>query len=139
MSPNCEKNLLQLLQRNIRGLISFTWGFFPNVLSQIKYEAVNNLCLTSRELFRYIGETTVSITTQCCVLKKVRTSVKPVTMIPLTKTHLQKGLKWTEDNMKVDFSKVLFLNESHATFDGPDGWSKSWVVNQRDHHQCLGC
>ena len=39
--------------------------------------------------------------------------------------------------MKVDLSKVLFTYKSSATLDGPDVWSKGWVVNRQDRHQCL--
>ena len=39
-------------------------------LSWIKHEGMNNLGLTSEELFRRIGETTVFRTTQCYPLKK---------------------------------------------------------------------
>ena len=41
--------------------------------------------------------------------------------------------------MKVDFSKVLFTDESRATLDGSDAWSKCWVVNGRDCQQPLRC
>lgn len=55
----------------------------------------------------------------------------------ITKRHVQKRLKWAEGNMKFDFSKVLFTDESRATIDGSDGWSKVWVVNRWHRHQCL--
>lgn len=29
-----------------------------------------------------------------------------------------------KDNMKMNFCKVLITEETHATFDGPDGWNK---------------
>ena len=31
-----------------------------------------------------------------------------------------------EDNMKVDFSTILFMDESHPILDGLDDWSKRW-------------
>ena len=39
----------------------------------------------------------------------------------------------------VNFSKVLFTDESCAILDGPDGWSKGWVLNGQDRHQRLRC
>ena len=92
--------------------------------------------MTSRKLFR-CGETTVFKITIYCLLKRVWTSVRPVIMPPLTKIQVQKYLKWVEDNMKVDFSKVLFMDESCATLDGHGGWSKGWVISKQDHHQCM--
>jgi len=103
-------------------------------LSRMKREAVNNPGLTSGALFRSIGEATVPRSTRCRLLKKVGASVRPVTKPRLTKIHIQIRMKWAKENMKVDFSKVLFIDETRATLDGPDGWSKGWVVNGRDPH-----
>lgn len=88
-------------------------------LLQSKCEAVNNPGLSSEELFRCIGKIFVSRTTRCCLLKKVGKSLKPVTMPPLTKGHIQKNLKWAKDSMKVDYAMVLVTYESRATTDGP--------------------
>ena len=35
------------------------------------------------------------------------------------------------------FLIVLFTDSSHATLDGPDVWSKGWVINGEDCHQHL--
>ena len=45
----------------------------------MKRKAVNNPGLTSRALFRIIGEVTLSRNTRYHILKKVGTSVRPVT------------------------------------------------------------
>ena len=89
---------------------------FQHSLWQIKSEAVNDPGLNSR----CIGETNVSRTTWFCLLKKVGTSMRLVTILLLIKTHIQKHLKWAEDNMKDEFSKVLFMDKSCALFDGSD-------------------
>lgn len=39
--------------------------------------------------------------------------------------------------MKIDFSKVLFTDETRATLDGPDRWCKGWVMNGQNRHQRL--
>ena len=43
---------------------------------------------------------------------------------PLKCIHREKRLKWAENNMKVNFENVIFMNECRATLDGPDGWSR---------------
>ena len=34
--------------------------------------------------------------------------------------------------MKQDFDKVMFTDECRATLDGPDGFSRDWVLNKLD-------
>ena len=34
--------------------------------------------------------------------------------------------------MKIDFSKVIFTDESQVTFDRPDGWAKGWNFSNAD-------
>ena len=57
-------------------------------LSRMKREAVNNPGLTSGALFRSIGEATVPRSTRCRLLKKVGTSVRPVTKPRFTKIRI---------------------------------------------------
>ena len=57
--------------------------------------------------------------------KKVGSSVKPVTKTQLTNVFIQMRLKWAKENMKADFSKVLFTDKSRATLGGPDG-TNAW-------------
>ncbi|EER03531.1 Transposable element Tc3 transposase, putative [Perkinsus marinus ATCC 50983] len=47
-----------------------------------------------------------------------------------SKTHKEKRVRWAKDNMKTDFSKVLWTDESRATLDGPDGWVRGWIMDR---------
>ena len=31
--------------------------------------------------------------------------------------------------MKVDFSKLIFTDESQMIFDSPDGWENRWILS----------
>ena len=34
--------------------------------------------------------------------------------------------------MKIDFSKIIFMNEFRVTLDAPDGWVKRWIWSNLD-------
>ena len=50
----------------------------------------------------------------------------------MTTKHKEKRMVLSRDNMKTDFSKIIFTDEGRVTFDGPDGWSKGWVLQDRE-------
>ena len=52
---------------------------------------------------------------------------------PLTKANILEHQNWTwKLDMKIDFSKVIFMDESCMTFDWPDGWTKGWILPKAD-------
>jgi len=48
---------------------------------------------------------------------------------PLSKENIKKRLIWAKENMKVDFTNVIFTEECRASLDGPDGFSRGWFRN----------
>ena len=55
------------------------------------------------------------------ILRTMSTVKKSVSRPPLNKTHMQNRLNWARENLKTDFSKAIFTDESRVTLDGPDG------------------
>ena len=44
--------------------------------------------------------------------------------------HKKRRVEFAVKNMKQDFDKVMFTDECLATLDGPDGFSRGWVLNK---------
>ena len=82
---------------------------------------------TSYTIFKEAGCPHPSRTTRCKLLRKVANVQKPIRRPPLTPVHKVKRLEWARNNLKTDFSCVLFTDEARATLDGPDGWASGWV------------
>ena len=52
--------------------------------------------------------------------------------LPHTKANILKSQNWAKKYIKIDFSKVIFMDKSRVTFDGHDGWAKGWVLFNSD-------
>ena len=50
----------------------------------------------------------------------------------LSETHENKRKVWAGDNLKTDFSKVVFTENSKVRLDSPDSWSDGWVPQDRE-------
>ena len=98
-------------------------------VSAVKREAVKHPLLSSKQLFEKAGVSEVPRTSRCRILQTFAKSVKPNIHPPLTSRHKTKRVEWARHYMKVDFQTVLFTDECRATLDGPDGWSRGWLVN----------
>ena len=44
----------------------------------------------------------------------------------------ERRVEFAVKNMKQNFDKVMFTEECRATLDGPDGFSRGWVLNKLD-------
>ena len=80
--------------------------------------------------FKAVGLPNKSKSTRGHILKSISKCGKPVARPPLKSIHREKRLKWAENNMKVNFENVIFMDECRATLDGPDGWSRGWYDAQ---------
>ena len=104
-------------------------------LSLIKRVLNKNPLANSKKIFDDAGAGNVSRSTRCRVLRHLGKCVKPDIRPPLKSSHKVKRVEWAQTYMKVNFQLVLFTDECRATLDGPDGWSKGSVGN--DKHRPL--
>ena len=86
-----------------------------------------------------MGKTTVCRTTRCRPSEKDRNVSDTGDNASNVKKHVQKRLKWVEDKMAVDITKVLFTDKYCTTLDGSRDGSKGWIVSRRNRPQHLRC
>lgn len=95
----------------------------------IKRQARKKKLSTSKQIFEAAGVSNVCKSTRCNILRSMGKTKKPRCTPPLTPLHREKRLAWAREHMKTDFSTVLFTDECRATLDGPDGWSRGWIID----------
>ena len=84
---------------------------------------------SSKTIFNLAGMRDIPKTTRNRVLSKVAKQAKPIKKPLLTAQHKAKCLGWCRKYMKLDFSNVIFTDESRVTLDCPDGWRKGRIIN----------
>ena len=63
------------------------------------------------------------------VLAEMKPAIKKP---PLTMNHKERRVEFAVNYIKQEFDKVMFTDECRATLDGPDEFSRGWVLNQLD-------
>lgn len=84
---------------------------------------------TSARIFKEAGLPDISKSTRNRILAKMAENKCSLKRPPLTERHKKLRLNWAKNYMRTDMKCVLFTDESRATLDGPDGWSKGWVIH----------
>ena len=101
-------------------------------MTVLKMAIARNPLTTSRKCFNE-SNIQVESRTSCWriiqVLAEMKSAVKKP---PLTMNHTERRVEFAAEYMKQDFDKVRFPDECRATLDGPDGFSRGWVLNKLD-------
>jgi len=87
---------------------------------------------TSKMLFEKAGLKKISKTTRNVYLQKIGNIRKMKNSPVLTSIHKMKRIDWARKFIKQDFHKVIWSDECRATLDGPDGWSKGWLLTDME-------
>jgi transposase len=98
-------------------------------LSCLKRNLRKNPGATSATIFKEAGLPNISKSTRNRILAKMAENKSSLKRPPLTERHKKLRLNWAKNYMKTDMKCVLFTDESRATLNGPDGWSKGWVLH----------
>ena len=109
-------------------------GKFKSIIQRqlvlVKRSLAKNPLSTSKKVFQEAGMEMISRTTRCRVLKTVAACKSSVKIPPLSTENKKKRLDWAKHYMKTDFSNVIFSDECRATLDGPDGFSRGWILDK---------
>jgi len=98
-------------------------------MTQLKRAMAKNPLSTSQNVFIEAGIACQSRSSRCRVLRKIGCIAKAKKIPPLSKENITKRLNWARNNMKTNFSDVIFTDECRATLDGPDGFARGWCPN----------
>ena len=83
---------------------------------------------TSARIFKEAGVPDIAKSTRNRILAKMAETKCPKKNPLLTTRHKTLRINWAKTYMKTDMKHVLFTDESRATLDSPDGWSRGWVM-----------
>jgi hypothetical protein len=122
-------NILHLRQRRDKGRF-LSISTRQKVL--LKRAVAKNPLSTSRTVFNEAGINGVSRSTRWRILQHIATCKTAIARPPLSSQHKVRRMAWAELYLKQDFSNVIFTDECRATLDGPDGFSRGWILDGLD-------
>ena len=97
-------------------------------LNSLKRKLRRNPGATSARIFKEAGVPEIPKSTRNRILAKMAETKCTKKNPLLTTRHKTLRINWAKNYMKTDMKHVLFTDESRATLDGPDGWSRGWVL-----------
>ena len=97
-------------------------------LRKIKRSLSANPHRTSKAIFDHARVTEISKRAQNQILRQMADQRAPTKFPPMSDINCQKQLAWATKYLKTYFHNVLWIDETRATLDGPDGWTKGWLL-----------
>ena len=91
-------------------------------MTVLKMAIARNPLTTSRKCFNESNIQVESRTSRWRIIQVLAEMKSAIKMPPLIMNHKQRGVEFAVENMKQEFDKILFTDESRATLDGPDGF-----------------
>ena len=105
-------------------------------IRNIKRQVFKSPGSTSKKIFENSGLNQIPKKTRNRILGSIATVKSPQKKPPITKRHMQLRVNWARSYMTQDMKIVLFTDETRATLDGPDEWSKGWFgFGGKLHHR----
>ena len=95
----------------------------------IKQSLARNQLSSSKIIFDDARVDVRARNTRCRILNSIGNVRCARKRPPLSKQNIAKRMTWAKENLKTNFSNVLFTDECRATLDGPDGFSRGWMMN----------
>lgn len=103
----------------------------PRDMNALKRQMCKMPLATSASIFKAAGVAPKSRATRFRVLTMIGSVKKAQRRPPLNGKHKAKRMAWARKYLKLDFKRVLWTDEMRCTLDGPDGWSRGWICNER--------
>ena len=101
-----------------------------NEMTVLKMAIVRNPLTMPRKCFNESNIQVESRTSRCRTIQVLAEMKSAIKKPPLTMNYKERGVEFAVKYMKQDFNKVRFSDECRATLDGPDGFSRGWVLNK---------
>ena len=135
MIPRDHRTIKNFVQKESKGRSRSDKGHFRIIkkkeMTVLKMAIARNTLTTSRKRFNECDIQVESRTSRWRIIQVLAGMKSAIKNPSLTLNH-KKGELHLQLYMKKDFIKVMFTDECRATLDGPDGFSRGWVLNKLD-------
>ena len=101
-------------------------------MTVLKMAIARNPLTTSRKCFNESNIHVESRTSRWRIIRVLAEMKSAIKKPPLAMNHKERKVEYAVKSMEQNFDNVMFTDECRATLDGPDGFSRGWVLNKLD-------